>query len=287
MTWRRAAIIGLILAFAVVGWTRFDRANVGVPGFYIWKALTGRGHGGQRAAVDGVQIYYETFGRGPPVLVMHGGTGVLESMHNQIAALSADHLVIAPDSRAHGRSTDGPGPLHYADMAQDMIALMDRLHIRRADLVGWSDGGVVALDMAMRHPDRVGRVVVFGANFDAAGLSGVVVHQPPDSLNVAGQRGVYQHFSPTPSRWPLFLAKVETMWASEPHYTTADLSRIRAPVLVMAGEHDVIRREHTDALAHAIPGAREVIIAGAGHGAPLDTPEPVDAAMLIFLRGGG
>ena len=284
--WGRIALVGLVMALMALAWTRFDRANVGVPGFYVWETLSGKGHGGRRADIDGVRIYYETFGKGPPVLVLHGGTGVLESMHNQIADLAADHLVIAPDSRAHGRSTDGPGPLHYADMATDVIGLMDQLRIAKADVVGWSDGGVIALDLAMRHPDRIGRVVTIGANFDVAGLAHPVTHQDPDGLGVAGQRSVYQRFSPTPARWPLFLARVETMWGSEPHYSVADLGRIRRPVLVIAGENDEIRRDHTDALARAIPGAREVIIPGASHWAPLEEPEPVDAAIRAFLTAG-
>lgn len=282
-SWRPIAVVCLIAVGVALAWTRFDRANVGVPGFYIWERLTGQGHGGRRADIDGVRIYYETFGKGPPVLVLHGGTGILESMHNQIADLAADHLVIAPDSRAHGRSTDGSGPLHYATMAQDMIGLMDALHIAKADVVGWSDGGVIALDLAMHHPDRIGRVVAIGANFDVAGLTDVPTRQNPEGLGVAGQRSVYRRFSPTPDRWPVFLAKVETMWAREPHYSATDLGAIRSPVLVIAGEHDEIRRDHTDALARAIPGARELIIPGASHWAPLEEPEPVDAAIRAFL----
>ena len=276
-----AAIIALMIA-----WSAFDRANEGAPGFYVWKTLSGQGHGGRRANVDGVSIYYETFGRGPPVLVLHGGKGVLESMRYQIAALAADHLVIAPDSRGHGRSTDGPGPLHYADMADDMIGVMDQLHIAKADVVGWSDGGIIALDLAMRYPGRIGRVVTMGANFDVAGLVDSVPPPAPGGPPATGQADVDHPPAAIASPEAAFSAKVDTMWASEPHYSPADLRRIRSPVLVIAGEHDVIRRDHTDALARAISGAREMIIPGASHGTPQEAHGVVNAAIRAFLTSG-
>jgi pimeloyl-ACP methyl ester carboxylesterase len=281
-----AGVAAALIALGI-GWRRYDRENVGIPDFYLWKALSGKAHGGRRADMDGVTIYYETYGKGPPVLVLHGGTAFIETMHYQIADLASDHLVIAPDSRGHGRSTDGPGPLHYADMAGDMIALMDRLHVAKADVVGWSDGGIIALDLAMRHPDRIGRVVTIGANFDVSGLVDPTAAPAADSATVAGRRDFYRSVSPTPARWPVFYAKVVQMWRTEPRYTPADLGRIRGPVLVIAGEHDGIRRDHTDALAHAIPGAQEVIIPNASHMAPLEDPKRVDAAIRGFLAGRG
>jgi pimeloyl-ACP methyl ester carboxylesterase len=275
-------VIALAAAF---GWAAFDRANLGIPGFYVWKAVSGRAGGAARANLDGVQIYYETFGRGPPVLVLHGGTAFLETMHYQIEALSGTHRVIAPDSRGHGRSTDAPGPLHYRDMSEDMVGLMDRLQIRKVDIVGWSDGGIVGLDLAMRHPDRVGRLVAIGANFNVAGLVGSGLAPGADSPSpaVAAARAFYQSIAPDPGHWPVFYAKVMAMWRSEPDFALSDLARIQAPTLIIAGEADAIRRDHTDALTRAIPGAKEVILAGDDHMAPLKDPRAVDAAVVKFL----
>jgi pimeloyl-ACP methyl ester carboxylesterase len=276
--------LALLAAFALAGVARAAEpaADFGIQDFMAHKASS-LGHGGHRAQIHGVTIYYETYGAGPPVLVLHGGTAFLETMHNQITTLAPGHLVIAPDSRAHGRSTDGPGPLHYHAMAEDMIALMDQLHIAKADLVGWSDGGIIGLDLAIHHPERIGRVVVIGTNFDPSGL---INEEPPptaDSPRFAALRDVYRVLSPTPDSWPTFFGKVMTMWRTEPHYSLAQLGRIRGPVLVMAGEHDSIRRDHTDAMAKAIPGAKEVIIPDATHLAPLTHPDAVDAAITGFL----
>ncbi len=203
------------------------------------------------------------------MLVLHGGLAALETMHYQISDLAADHLVIAPDSRGHGRSTDAPGPLHYDQMADDTVVLMDRLHIARADVVGWSDGGIIGLDLALRYPRRVGRLVAIGANFDVAGLVDPNPPKPSEPI-IASLGGFYRRISPTPGHWPAFYDKVTAMWAREPHFALADLTAISAPVLVIAGEHDAIRRDHTDALARAIPGARELIIAGADHARAAD-----------------
>ncbi|HEX7885511.1 MAG TPA: alpha/beta hydrolase [Phenylobacterium sp.] len=257
--------------------------DFGISDFAARKAQVG-GHGGQTVEVDGAQLYYETYGAGAPVLVLHGGTAYLETMHHQIEALAPDHLVIAPDSRGHGRSTDGPGPLHYHQMAEDMVALMDRLHIPKADIVGWSDGGIVALDLAIHHPKRVGRIVTMGSNFDLTGLGNLGPPAPADSPSVARQRDAYRRMSPTPDHWPAFYGKVQTMWRTEPHFTRKDLSSIRSRVLVMAGESDSIPREHTDALASAIPGAQKVIIPHASHFALLTHPEAVNAAIIAFLK---
>jgi pimeloyl-ACP methyl ester carboxylesterase len=282
----RTWIAALGFALLMVGAARAAEPDpdFGIPAFMAWEAKSSIAHGGQHAALDGISLYYQTYGAGPPVLVLHGGTAFSETMHNQITALAPRHLVIAPDSRAHGRSTDGPGPLSYHQMAEDMIARMDQLHIAKADLVGWSDGGIIGLDLAIHHPERIGRMVVIGTNFDVSGISDAAM-PGPDDPSLVSRKQVYQMLSPTPAQWPVFYGKVTTMWRTQPNYSLAELGAIRSPVLVMAGENDDIRRAHTDALAKAIPGAREVIIPGATHLAPLTHPEAVDAAILDFIGG--
>lgn len=219
------------------------------------------------------------------MLVLHGGTGFIESMHYQIGDLASDHLVIAPDSRGHGRSTDGEGSLHYAQMTDDMVALLDPLKIAKVDIVGWSDGGIIALDMAIRYVGRVGNIAISGANFNAAGLSEQPnIEADPESEAVAGQRDFYKRLAPDPTQWSVFYRKVLSMWASEPHFTIEQLATIKAPTLVMAGEFDSIKREHTDALAEAIPGAQKIIIGGADHFAPVTHHSQVNAHIVELLK---
>jgi len=286
VTFRWAALATCLLALTASRAAAAD-PDYGIAAFFGAKYKVGLIQAGQPADVRGVKIYYEIYGGGPPVLVLHGGAGFLETMHNQIAALAPRHEVIAPDSRAHGRSTDGPGPLRYHDMAEDMIALMDRLHIAKADLVGWSDGGIIGLDLAMRHPGRIGRMVVIGTNYDLSGLGDQGPLPSPNDADFASRREFYQSVSPTPDHWAAFVGKVTTMWRTQPNYTLKQLGRIKSPVLVMAGERDGVLRAHTDALARAIPGAKEAIIPGADHLAPLTHPDEVDAAIVAFLDGPG
>ena len=163
-------VVVLVGAALATAFYRFNRSWVGLPAFYVWKAVSGKAHGGHYADINGIRIYYETYGTGRPVLVLHGGTGFIESVHYQISALAASRFVIAPDSRAHGRSSDSNQPLSYDLMANDMLKLLDKLNIAETDVVGWSDGGIIGLDLAMQHPERVRRLVVFGANYDVDGL---------------------------------------------------------------------------------------------------------------------
>jgi pimeloyl-ACP methyl ester carboxylesterase len=258
-----------------------DTKSNGKLWFFLWDLLSHAAHGGNHIVVDDVIIYYEVFGSGSPVLVLHGGLGSLVDMRYQIESLARNHLVIAPDSRGHGRSTDSAAPLTYAEMAEDMHALLDRLAIRTADIVGWSDGGITGLTLALRYPDRVGRLVVIGANFDPSGL----VSPPLSDPSVPPAPRAYRWTAPDPAHWPVLYRKVAAMWRTQPRFTLQELGRIRSPTLVMAGEFDVIQRAHTDTLAAAIPGAQEYIISGATHQAPLTHPTVVNARILEFLDG--
>jgi pimeloyl-ACP methyl ester carboxylesterase len=267
-----AAVLGAVL-FLV-------RPSVtGLVVFAVWRTMSSQVHGGQYANINGVRIWYESFGNGKPVLVLHGGTGSLEDMREQIRALAASHLVVAVDSRGHGRSTDSDAPLSYALMADDMLKLLDQLNIPQTDIVGWSDGGIIGLDLAMHHPERVGRVVAIGANYDVDGLN----EKPDLNAAIPPVPGFYQRNAPDPAHWPVLYRKVVAMWATEPNYTLAELGRIKARVLIMAGEFDVIKRSHLDQLAHAIPGADEVIVPGGNHNMALNKPGEVNARILAFL----
>jgi pimeloyl-ACP methyl ester carboxylesterase len=277
------SILVVLVAGGAVGFTQIDRTNFGIPRFYIWRTLGGQFHGSHRAEINGVSIYYETYGSGPPVLVLHGAGAFLETMHYFITALASSHTVIAVDSRGQGRSTDSADPITYAAMGDDMIKLMDSLHIAKADVVGWSDGGIVGLDMAMKHPDRVAKLVAIGSNYDVNGVDPKVFSNGFFEQQAADVKPFYDAVAPDPKHFPVLVKKIEHMISTEPHYTLADLSRIRARTAIVAGEHDLIFRAHTDALAHAIPGAKEIIVPGASHAGPLEQPDAYNKIVLDFL----
>ena len=203
----------------------FNRMVSGRIGFSIWKATAGKAHGGRYLDAGDVRIYFETYGAGAPVLVLHGGLGSLEDMRHQIRALAATRFVVAADSRGHGRSTDSDAPLSYALMATDMLKLLDALKIDRTDIVGWSDGGIVGLELAMTHPERVGRLVVISANYDVDGLR----DKPVAGAEIPRPRGAQWSDEKGGEGWAEFYRKVVRLWQTQPHYTMSELARINAP----------------------------------------------------------
>jgi pimeloyl-ACP methyl ester carboxylesterase len=242
-----------------------------------------------RLATRGITLYYETEGHGPPLLLLHGGLGNGTQFDKQRPAFAPSHRLIVPDCCAQGRTTDRPGPLTYHDMAEDMIALMDSLKLARVDIMGWSDGGNIGLDMAIHHPDRVDHLVTFGANATIEGL-------PPadrawnrtataESLGT-GMKVIWTSLNPQPDHYREAMNKILEMWRTLPAFTTEQLTGIRARVLVCAGEHDLILPEHTAMLAHTIPGAAMWIVPGASHGAMRERPDLVNPRVLAFLAKG-
>jgi pimeloyl-ACP methyl ester carboxylesterase len=275
---RTLSLAGIALFVAILAAAMYAKDGSVPLRFHVWKVFSGRARGGQYANINGVRIHYEMYGTGSPVLVLHGGLGSIAGMSNQIRALAASHFVIAADTRGHGQSTDSDAPLSYSAMSDDMLTLLDCLRIDRADVVGWSDGAIIALDLAMHHPDRVRKVVAISANYDVDGLTDL-----PSAVEIPRVPLHYRLFAPDPAHWPTLYRKVVKMWQTQPHYTVDDLGHIRAPTLVMAGEFDGIKREHTDRLAKAIPNSQELIIEGGTHSVPFEKPGIVNAHILTFL----
>ncbi|MCE7999351.1 MAG: alpha/beta hydrolase [Rhodobiaceae bacterium] len=281
--------LGIMLALCAGVFVYLDRTSNGIVGFYAWKLVPGNVQAEGRADINGVSLYYETYGEGSPVLVLHGGSAFIETMHNQITALATNHFVVAPDSRAHGRTSDAEGvPLSYAQMADDMIALMDHLEIDKADIVGWSDGGNIGLDMAIRYPDRVSKLVTYGSNFHTNGLvpdeEGEGINSSPDDPSWEVVRSFYQSVAPDPDHWPVFHGKLMAMWDTQPTFMVGDLGGVSSPTLVMAGEFDSIKEAHTREMASSIPNGTLVIVEGQDHFAPLMAPETVTPHIVAFLK---
>jgi pimeloyl-ACP methyl ester carboxylesterase len=126
-------------------------------------------HSGQ-APVNGISVHYAVYGSGSPVIFLHGGLANADYWGRQVPVVAAHHTVILMDSRGHGRSTRDARPYGYDLMADDVVALMDFLKIPKADVVGWSDGGILGIDLALRHKDRVGRIFAFAANTVTSGV---------------------------------------------------------------------------------------------------------------------
>jgi pimeloyl-ACP methyl ester carboxylesterase len=244
-----------------------------------------------RVVHDGAQIWFAVFGgpaadARPPVILLHSGEASSDIWGWQVPALVADgRQVIAIDSRGHGRSSWN-GRLGYELMASDVIAVMDAAGVARADVVGWSDGAIVSLILAMQHPERVRRIFAFGANTDVVGGLDPLGALAPASRGAAALlRDEYKRDTGSARGFGALAAAVTRMQLTQPNYLAERLAAIRGPVIAIAdGDHDeLIRHRHTEYLARTIPGARLVWLPHAGHFAPLQAPATFNAAMLAFL----
>ncbi len=137
------------------------------------------------APVDDIRIWYAEFGHGAPVILLHGGLANADYWGNQVRALEGRYRVIVMDSRGHGRSTRNAKPFGYDLMAQDVLGLMGYLHIPKAAIVGWSDGAIIGLDLAIHHPDRLTKLFAFAANSDPSGVKDVLEEPCLHSLHRA------------------------------------------------------------------------------------------------------
>jgi pimeloyl-ACP methyl ester carboxylesterase len=231
------------------------------------------------AAVNGLNMYYEIHGAGPPLLLLHGGTGSIPV--NWIPFLSTQFRVIAMEQMGHGRTADAMDrPFHYHDMAEDTVELMRQLGIESAVIVGYSDGGIIGLDMAIHHPERVTKLAVTGANARTDGyteenLEWARTFDPHDLL----VSDAYGRLSPDGvDHWPIVLGRLQRMWAVEPDFTSEEMQGIKAATLIIVGDGDIVTPEHAVEMFRMIPDAQLCVVPRAGHGAmPKET-------ILTFLQ---
>ncbi|MFB6773072.1 alpha/beta fold hydrolase [Streptomyces sp. NPDC056337] len=243
---------------------------------------------GDYADLPGVRTWYESEGTGDPLVLLHGGFCTNDTWGAQRADLAAAYRVLLPERRAHGHTPDVDGPLTYQDMADDTVAFLETVVDAPAHLVGWSDGAVVALLVALARPDLVRRVVLIGANFRPGGECfvepGMLDAMTPDSPDTAFFRDMYEAVSPDGAdHWPVVAVKMIDMWRTQPTLTERELGRITAPTLVMTGDDDLMTLEHTTALYRALPDARLAVLPGASHLVPLEKPALVNGLVLDHL----
>jgi pimeloyl-ACP methyl ester carboxylesterase len=236
------------------------------------------------AAVNGIDLYYVRTGHGFPVVLLHGGLANSDYWGNQIKALVPHHTVIAVDSRGHGRSTRDARLYGYDLMADDVVALLDTLRIQQADIVGWSDGAIIGLDLAIRHSARIRKVFAFAANTQTSGVQQGVEKNPTFARFIERAGHEYSKLSATPKQYDAFVKQISHMWDSEPNWSDAQLKSIRAPVWVVDGDHDeAINRAHTEYIAATIPAAGLLILPNVSHFAFIQDPALFNAALLRFL----
>jgi pimeloyl-ACP methyl ester carboxylesterase len=223
---------------------------------------------GHYASVNGLRMYYEIHGAGPALLILHGGMCSIPVWPTAIDYFAKDYRVIAPEQMGHGRTADDMSrPFDYHAMAEDTVELLRQLQVTRVYVLGHSDGGVLALDLAIHHPHLVVKLVAAGTNIDPALPPGST---PPSPESVpAFIREAYQRLSPDgPAHWPILVARVAKMWQHQPHLSDAELKGISAPTLIVAGDRDFVSPEYAVSVWRQIPGAELWIAANSNHSLP-------------------
>lgn len=231
---------------------------------------------GHFVAVRGARLYYERYGKGQPLLLLHGNGQSVAAFQLQITELARHFEVIALDTRAQGLSQDfTTEDFRYELFAEDVRQLLDSLHLQKTDILGWSDGGNTALCLALAHPEYVGRLAIMGANLFPA----------PEALEPALLAGFRRQLQHAQARNPTATdTRLLRLLVQEPQLHFAQLRAIAVPVLVLAGQHDVVLEAHTRAIARALPHSQLVIFPGATHYAPQEMPAVFNETVLRFFR---
>lgn len=246
--------------------------------------------------INGVDLYSEAAGEGLPILLLHGGFCSLESLRAQSDALVADRRVYAFERPGHGRSADIDGDYSYERSIADTLAYLDAEGLQTVDVLGFSDGAIIGLLLALQHPERVRSLIAISANLDPSaftwspGTNGSVLGPPVheavrDEPKPDVERMHYERLSPDgPAHADLVLAKLVRLWTEEPRIDPSDLAAVTAPTLVMSGDRDTIRADHSLLIAASIPGAQLCIVPGATHGLVAERPELINAVVREFLQ---
>lgn len=235
---------------------------------------------GHYAKLRGMNMYYEVYGSGYPLLMIHGNGGSIKSFENQIPFFSRHYRVIVADSRAQGKSKDPSDSLSYSMMADDMDSLLTYLHIKTCDVIGWSDGGINGLLLAVRHPARVKKLAISGANLvsdsTAFGVGSYKTLLAEDAvlkkLAFAGGKAKNAY-------------KLIHLMATKPQIKPELLRQVKCPTLVIGGDHDAILPKHTLLIAESIPGAYLWILPNSGHATLMKYKDQFNTTVYNFFKG--
>jgi pimeloyl-ACP methyl ester carboxylesterase len=283
----RQALILLIAALLLYGCTAKAKKKE-TP---LWKTLLDvpampRADESGLAPVNDIKMYYAIFNKNgkDPVVLLHCGLDCSDCWGFEVPLLSKTHEVIIADSRGHGRSTMSDQPFSYNLMSSDVLQLMDYLKIKKASIVGWSDGGIIGLILAIHHPERVNKLFTFGTNFNLSGYKSDPIDTAMAHRFMALMQANYRKLSPTPDGFPQLRKALGKMYSTEPNLKPEEIATIKAPTVIACGQYDqFIKREHFELLAKLIPGAKLVVIPNVSHGGPRQDPAAFHQAVVNLL----
>ncbi|WP_042564804.1 alpha/beta fold hydrolase [Flavobacterium sp. MEB061] len=236
---------------------------------------------GKFTEINGAKIYYEEYGKGEPLLLIHGNGGSIESMGNQIDYFKSKYRVIVADNRGQGKSELKTDSLTYVQITNDIEELVNRLKLDSISIIGWSDGGIVGLQMGISGKSKIKKIVAMGANLrpDATAVNSWATN---DVQNMRKMIVSKIKEKDTSENWNL-QKQLAGLLVDQPNIATKDLSKIKAKVLIIAGDKDIIKNEHSVEIFENIPKAQLCIMPGETHFAPASSPEVFNALTNKFL----
>lgn len=232
---------------------------------------------GKYAEVNGIKLYYEIYGEGEPLLLLHGNNSSIASFENQVEILSKKYKVIALDSRGQGKSTGDSKKITYELMAKDVNELLQHLQLKNVNILGWSDGGNIALIVAMQYPDKVKKMAVMGTvlfNNDSSVTTetNTLIRKQVKEMRDKGVDESNMDY------------RLKMLLLTEPNINPDSLKKIQAPTLVIAGQYDVVKEKHSKLIAEKIQNSKLLIFKGADHEAPKKIPQLFNKAVLDFFE---
>ena len=255
---------------------------------------------GNRVKVNGMQMYYEVSGAGDPIVVLHGAYMNIPSMGAIIPMLAKTHKVYAVELQGHGRTTDIDRPITYQNLADDVAAFMDAVGLPKADVFGYSMGSAAALQLAIRHPEKVNKLVAASVAYDAKGFqpafTAMIPTMTPEMFANTPLPAEYKKLAPNPNGFPELARKLIQL-EREPMAWEADVRKLKLPVLVIAGDADVATLEHTVSLfrllgggeagdmGKPLPASRLAVMPATSHTSVITQPDLLMAFIEPFLKG--
>jgi pimeloyl-ACP methyl ester carboxylesterase len=247
---------------------------------------------GKYLTIHGTKIYYEEYGKGTPLLLLHGGLGNIADFKKCIPGLSTKFRVIVPDAPGLGRSEFPDSALSYQIMAKYYSILVDQLKLDSVYVLGWSDGGNTGLLLANYRPDKIKKLVISGANYKLSGMNAGLVEEAkatimnPEWVEINMKDGIdnYKRLSPQDD-WKRYLEESKKMWFAEQYFPKSILEDIHIPVLVVYGDHDLVPLEHGIEIKDAIKNSQFCILPNTSHEVFNEKPGLINQLSIDFFRG--
>jgi pimeloyl-ACP methyl ester carboxylesterase len=243
---------------------------------------------GKYATIDGIKIYYETYGQGTPLLLLHGGLGSIAHFEYNIERLASENLVIAVDSPGHGRSSHTDS-LSYPLLSDYISKFIDYMELDSLNVMGWSDGGVIGLILAANRPDKVKKLLAIGANSRLDGMNPDIIEWIKNDMIIymnsdQGFLENYESLSPQPDKLGSFLMNSQKMWLSATYVSLNQLKSIDIPTMLLQGDRDLIKIEHVTEMYRSLANSELCILPNASHYVLHEKPAIVNQIALDFFN---